>query len=900
MTDLIYRNEATIRLIVFASCFALLVLWEWFNPRRELTQSKFRRWVTNVALVVTSTVLVRFAVPTAAIGIAYLVEQKQWGLANYFDLPMSVKILITFVLLDLAIYSQHAMFHVLPTMWRFHRVHHSDLDCDVTTGLRFHPVEILFSILIKIMVIMLLGAPVLAVILFEIVLNVMSMFTHSNIHLNETFERMLRWIIVTPDMHRVHHSSRENETNSNFSFHISLWDRIFGTYTAAPAAGHQGMTIGLDQFRAPEWQSFKGLIYMPFVTRVRGYAINYRDTLNADELASVKHIVDEQTEYLKLAKEDAEQKNRELNDTVSRLAESESYQRMLVDNMVDGFITADTEGVIESFNSAAESIFGYAADEVIGRNVSILMPESVAINHGAYLARYMKKNDKRMIGRSREVDGRRKDGSIFPLDIALNDNEIGGKRIITAVVRDISERVRTKQQLEVQKEQLSNILENTDDAYLTLDKDWTVIYINSVSEALLGVNPDKVIGHDLRDALPDVVSMFYKMLRTTFTTQIAHEVTALYGPTMKYLEAHACPVKEGLVIYFRDITLRRKSEEDLRLARETEFRNSEKVRLATELTSYMKAVDEHALVSVADTKGKIIKANQKFCEMSGYSQEELLGKDHRIINSGTHPKAFFAEMWATITSGKVWHGEVCNRAKSGALYWVDSAIAPVKDAAGEIEHYISVRIEVTEHKRREEEINLAYQHLAEANDQLEQLSRVDSLTSLANRRHFDETLENEISRQSRLQTPLTLILCDIDYFKKYNDTYGHQAGDACLQKVARSIQSSFLRSSDLVARYGGEEFAVVLPHVDKDIALALAEKMRVNVQGLELEHDSSGISRVITLSVGVTTLVPVKHTTMAMLIEQADKSLYLAKAKGRNNVQCYVQTDLANCFDTRA
>lgn len=432
MIDLIYKYETAIRLTVFLGGFTLLALWEWVSPKRVLTQARAKRWLNNVALVVSSTVILRVLLPIAAVGVAYHVEQEHTGLINLLELPFWVKVFICFVLLDISIYCQHAFFHVIPVLWRFHRVHHSDLDCDVTTGVRFHPVEILLSILIKFVTIIAIGAPVLSVILFELVLNLMSMFTHSNVGINTTFERVLRWLFVTPDMHRVHHSVRENETNSNFGFNLSLWDRIFGTYMAQPAAGHKDMTIGLDQFREPEWQAFKGLLYMPFKASVRGYAINYRDTKNADEL---------------------------------------TFARLLADQ------------------------------------------------------------------------------------------------------------------------------------------------------------------------------------------------------------------------------------------------NQQKARLVTELASYIDATDQMAMVSTADITGRIIHANDKFCETSGYERSELLGQNHRIINSGVHPKSFFVDMWRTITSGNIWHGEVCNRNKQGDLYWVDSSIVPVKGDDGLIERFISIRFDITERKRAELELSVLNENL---------------------------------------------------------------------------------------------------------------------------------------------------------------------------------------------
>lgn len=218
MIEYIYHNEASIRLGVFLGAIALLALWEWRWPKRALTQSKLKRWLNNIGLVVTSTLLVRIIVPITLVGTAYFTEQYHLGYANHIEMPLWMEAVMVFILMDLIIYFQHTMFHVLPVMWRFHRVHHSDLDFDVSTGLRFHPIEILLSMVLKMVLIITWGVPVIIVILFEVVLNFMSMFTHSNIQLNERFERLLRWFIVTPDMHRVHHSIQENETNSNFGF----------------------------------------------------------------------------------------------------------------------------------------------------------------------------------------------------------------------------------------------------------------------------------------------------------------------------------------------------------------------------------------------------------------------------------------------------------------------------------------------------------------------------------------------------------------------------------------------------------------------------------------------------------------------------------------------------------
>lgn len=282
MLELIQQNETAIRLTVFLGVFLLLAAWEISSPLRTLTTARTKRWFNNIALIITGTLLLRFVFPTAAIGIAILIEKNHWGILNYNQVPDGLRLILAIILLDLSIYFQHVMFHTLPLLWRFHSVHHSDHELDVTTGLRFHPFEILISMLVKFMTIAALGAPVLAVIIFEIILNATSMFTHSNIRINSTLERIIRWAFVTPNMHWSHHSVVENETNSNFGFNLSIWDRIFGTYLDAPASGTDGLTLGLTQFNDhPKWRRFRWLLYMPFVTEVTSYAINQRRKNNA-------------------------------------------------------------------------------------------------------------------------------------------------------------------------------------------------------------------------------------------------------------------------------------------------------------------------------------------------------------------------------------------------------------------------------------------------------------------------------------------------------------------------------------------------------------------------------------------------------------------------------------------
>jgi len=254
-----------------------VALAEMVFPRRRLTVSKPRRWASNLGIVFLNSALVRVLLPITAAGFAVLAASRGWGVFNNFAVPVWFAVLASVVILDFAIYLQHVMFHAVPALWRLHRMHHADLDFDVTTGARFHPIEILLSMLIKFAVIAVIGAPAVAVIIFEVLLNATAMFNHGNLRLPAALDRVLRLFIVTPDMHRVHHSIEDHETNSNFGFNLSLWDRLFGTYKAQPDAGHEAMTIGIRDYRAPKIATdLPGMLILPFLGRITGYAINRR------------------------------------------------------------------------------------------------------------------------------------------------------------------------------------------------------------------------------------------------------------------------------------------------------------------------------------------------------------------------------------------------------------------------------------------------------------------------------------------------------------------------------------------------------------------------------------------------------------------------------------------------
>jgi sterol desaturase/sphingolipid hydroxylase (fatty acid hydroxylase superfamily) len=279
LADFLLAHEPVVRLSAFVAIFAAMALWELAAPRRPQAIGRLRRWPGNLGIVALNTVALRLVFPTAAVGIALLAERGGWGLFHALATPAWLAIVASVLLLDLAIYLQHVLFHAVPALWRLHRMHHADLEFDVTTGARFHPIEILLSMAIKLGVVAALGAPAVAVLLFEVLLNATSMFNHGNVRIPFGLDRVLRWLVVTPEMHRVHHSVVPRETNSNFGFNLPWWDRLFGTYRPQPAAGHDGMTIGIEQFRDPRELRLDRMLLQPFRGDDRLYPLGRREPI---------------------------------------------------------------------------------------------------------------------------------------------------------------------------------------------------------------------------------------------------------------------------------------------------------------------------------------------------------------------------------------------------------------------------------------------------------------------------------------------------------------------------------------------------------------------------------------------------------------------------------------------
>lgn len=256
-------NEDALRLGCFAAVFAAMAVWELVSARRVLHVGRMRRWSTNVAMLLLGLALVRVAMPLTLTGSAQWAGRREWGLLPAVDLPFVVAIPLAVILLDLAVFTQHIVLHRIPLLWRVHRVHHADLDVDVTTGVRFHPIELLLSAVVKMAVVVALGAPALAVAVFEVLLNATSMVTHGNVSLPRSLDLIVRRLFVTPDMHRLHHSVDSLDHGSNFGFSFSVWDRIFGTYRRDPVSGAEAMTLGLG-YEARQACAIGRVLRIPF------------------------------------------------------------------------------------------------------------------------------------------------------------------------------------------------------------------------------------------------------------------------------------------------------------------------------------------------------------------------------------------------------------------------------------------------------------------------------------------------------------------------------------------------------------------------------------------------------------------------------------------------------------
>lgn len=470
------------------------------------------------------------------------------------------------------------------------------------------------------------------------------------------------------------------------------------------------------------------------------------------------------------------------------LHESETHFRSVIDNAADGMITINSKGIMQGCNAAAVTMFGYSIKDMLKKNVSMLMPEPYHSQHDHYIGNYLTTGEKNIIGISREVKGLHKDGTIFPLELAVSEVELSGERMFIGITRDITRRVKAEQTRLRHSSSLEKFHKITSNSKLSFE--------------------EKIM------AMLKLGQEIYTMpLAIISRIDNTHYV-------VEYIDGPDGSPKLGSQFQLNETYC----SHTIKANRPTSFDHVSKSRINNHLC--YKNFGYESYIGVPLFIGDKLYGTLSFSSPE-VQDEPFTSLDHSLIS-------LFAQ-------------------------WIGNEMARVKAEA----------------------------ELEDTNTKLEKLSRTDGLTGLANRRHFDEVLSQEINRAIRRHSPITLIICDIDYFKKYNDTYGHQAGDACLKKVTKAIQSTFTRAGELVARYGGEEFAVIIPEIDIKTGIDLAEKMRNNVIELNVVHETSSVAQFVTISIGLATIIPDQCTTMSVLIEHADNELYKAKESGRNTVQWF-------------
>lgn len=539
------------------------------------------------------------------------------------------------------------------------------------------------------------------------------------------------------------------------------------------------------------------------------------------------------------------------------LKESEDRFKRLSEAAFEGILIAE-KGKFIDFNHAFIDMFGYSRSELAGMNASDLAaPESRDTIIRNIASGYEKPY---------EAFGLRKDGSTFPVILYGKKAKYHGRDVRVTAIRDITERKKHEDRLIESEEKIRSITNALGEGVIVVDTDLKITFVNPTAGRLVGWKPEELVGknahHKFHYLKEDKTPYPYEECVALITVRKGNDFFNVEDAFVNKsgeifpIELTTTSLREngnivGGVMVFRDITERRRAEEKLKL----------------DAMVFKNTIEG---IMITDADGVIQSVNAAFKTITGYRAEEAIGKTPRILKSSRHDKEFYKDMWETLKDICEWKGVVWNKRKNGDIYPQEMSINTIKNRRGEITHYTSIFSDITERKKAEDALLL--------------LSSSDSLTGLANRRKFDELLYKEWSRAMRVKEPFSVVMIDIDYFKLYNDEYGHQAGDRCIQAVAGVFKDIVHRPGDIVARYGGEEFTVVLPVTEEENAVAIAESMRKGVEALKIRHKKSKSSKYVTISAGVATALPKKKLSSTDLIEQADKALYKAKRGGRNRV----------------
>jgi len=586
----------------------------------------------------------------------------------------------------------------------------------------------------------------------------------------------------------------------------------------------------------------------------------------------------------------------------------------------EAIISIDTNQSITLFNQGAEKIFGYKAEEILGQPLSLLLPKKTAETHSQHLKNFaISPNKSRRMGESRGIFGRRKDGSEFPVEASISKLEIEGKVIFTSILRDISERKQAEAELLRREQEFRALVENAPDMIIRVDRQYRYLYVNPVTEKLTGIPTAEFIGKNSAEiGMPEyLVNLWHTAMERAFQTKqeqtLEYQSKVITGLRTYYSrivpELAADTSVESVLVIVRDITELKQAEEQQRKQAEREHLMrliTQRIHQSLDLQKILNTTVTEVRQTLQTDRVIIYRFDPDWSgivivESVDDAWQSLLGKKitDPCIKAEQFITSYVNGRYQAVTDIYTSGIALCYRDLLAKLQVRANLVVPIVQGnhlwgflvaqhCSQPRHWQHLEIDLLQQISAQVAIAIQqselYQKLQIANQELHRIARVDALTQLANRRCFDEYLQREWLRLAREKSPLSLILCDVDYFKRYNDTYGHLAGDECLTQVAQGIQSVVKRPADLVARYGGEEFAIILPHTDTDGALKIVSQIRQQIELLTIPHAASFVANYITVSLGIASTVPLPRSSPQTLIDWADRALYQAKGKGRN---CY-------------
>ena len=553
------------------------------------------------------------------------------------------------------------------------------------------------------------------------------------------------------------------------------------------------------------------------------------------------------------------------NSIVREIDREKLFNKSILDNSEHLIIATDKKGVITLFNKSAEERLGYSADEVIGKETLLLFhKKSELLKKSEKLSRLFNTNIEpnatiffqktiRGLTNISEWNYLPKDGKEFFVSLSIttiiDNGEISG---FLAVAQDITDRKKLENELDVQREELKTIVETSRDGIAVLDKETNFLFSNESYMKMTGFTESELLSKTCKELSVStdkerVQKALKEVKKIGFIDNFERTCIVKSGELRKVnMSIAMMPDRERFLISTKDVT---------------KLKENERV-----ISEYLNMINENIITSTTDLNGVITYVSKAFLDVSGYKWDDLVGQSHRVIKHPDESEDVYKDMWNSLTNNKTWRGEIKNRKRDGSLYWVKATISPIFDEKGEKVGYTAIRQDITDKKV------------------IEQLSITDGLTGIYNRRYFNKIFPKVINSSKRNGDMLSFLIMDIDHFKQYNDTYGHQAGDRVLIEVAKSIQENLKRADDYCFRLGGEEFGVLYKSKDSDKAFKFAEKIRKDIEDLKIEHKENSASKYVTASMGLFCKDSEFIIDKDFVYRESDILLYKAKESGRNRV----------------